>query len=211
MSGYNAGYNSEWLIYSWQYIICLFMWSHPFFSESCFLATNIWKKIREKIRSEKNEVWGCVGWGGEVDQWNRKQCLTFLECITALFWWAELKQFCPLPKVIPTVVVVVVWFGLFVCFFSFSQSWLQNCRSSCLLNVSMYTTSFGRCCGVSLSFCFSVRQLVCIILVFLFFKFLSVLVRPRPNVEPLRWIPSTVPEVRTAVQNFIIISLGGYT
>ena len=211
MSGYNAGYNSEWLIYSWQYIICLFMWSHPFFSESCFLATNIWKKIREKIRSEKNEVWGCVGWGGEVDQWNRKQCLTFLECITALFWWAELKQFCPLPKVIPTVVVVVVWFGLFVCFFSFSQSWLQNCRSSCLLNVSMYTTSFGRCCGVSLSLCFSVRQLVCIILVVLFFKFLSVLVRPRPNVEPLRWIPSTVPEVRTAVQNFIIISLGGYT
>ena len=212
MSGYNAGYNSEWLIYSWQYIICLFMWSHPFFSDSCFLATNIWKKIREKIRSEKNEVWGCVGWGGEVDQWNRKQCLTFLECITALFWWAELKQFCPLPKVIPTVVVVVVvWFGLFVCFFSFSQSWLQNCCSSCLLNVSMYTTSFGRCCGVSLSLCFSVRQLVCIILVFLFFKFLSVLVRPRPNVEPLRWIPSTVPEVRTAVQNFIIISRRGYT
>ena len=120
MSGYNAGYNSEWLIYSWQYIICLFMWSHPFFSESCFLATNIWKKIREKIRSEKNEVWGCVGWGGEVDQWNRIQCLTFLECITALFWWAELKQFCPLPKVIPTV-VVVVWFGLFVCFFFFAK------------------------------------------------------------------------------------------
>ena len=120
MSGYNAGHNSEWLIYSWQYIICLFMWSHPFFSESCFLATNIWKKIREKIRSEKNEVWGCVGWGGEFDQWNRIQCLTFLECITALFWWAELKQFCPLPKVIPTV-VVVVWFGLFVCFFFFAK------------------------------------------------------------------------------------------
>ena len=37
------------------------MWSHPFFSESCFLATNIWKKIREKIRSEKNEVWGGEG------------------------------------------------------------------------------------------------------------------------------------------------------
>ena len=35
------------------------------------------------------------------------------------------------------------------------------------------------------------------------------LVRPRPNVEPLRWIPSTAPEVRTAVQNFIILSLGG--
>ena len=35
-----------------------------FFSESCFLATNIWKKIREKIRSEKNEGWGCVWWGG---------------------------------------------------------------------------------------------------------------------------------------------------
>ena len=122
MSGYNAGYNSEWLIYSWQYIICLFMWSHPFFSESCFLATNIWKKIREKIRSEKNEVSGCVGWEGEVDQWNRIQCLTFLECITALFWWAELKQFCPLPKVIPTVVVVVVvWFGLFVFFFFFAK------------------------------------------------------------------------------------------
>ena len=71
----------------------------------------------------------------------------------------------------------------------------------------MYTSSFGRCCGVSLSLCFYVRQLVCIILVFLFFKFLCVLVRPRPNVEPLRWIPSTVPEVRTAVQNFIILSL----
>ena len=66
MSGYIAGYNNEWLIYSWQYIICLFMWSHPFFSESCFLATNIWKKIREKIRSEKK--WGVglcgVGRGG---------------------------------------------------------------------------------------------------------------------------------------------------
>ena len=46
-------------------------------------------------------------------------------------------------------------------------------------------------------------------LVFLFFKFLSVLVTPRPNVEPLQWIPSTVLEVRTAVQNFIILSLGG--
>ena len=179
-----------------------------FFFRKLLFGDQYLEKIREKIRSEKNEVWGCVGWGGEVDQWNRKQCLTFLECITALFWWAELKQFCPLPKVIPTV-VVVVWFGLFV--FSFLQSWLQNCRSSCLLNVSMYTTSFGRCCGVWLSLCFSVRQLVCIILVFLFFKFLSVLVRPRPNVEPLRWIPSTVPEVRISVQNFIIISLGGYT
>ena len=46
-------------------------------------------------------------------------------------------------------------------------------------------------------------------LVFLFFNFLSVLVRPRPNVEPLQWIPSTVLEVRTAVQNFIILSLVG--
>ena len=41
------------------------MWSQPFFfKESCYLATNIWKKIRGKIRSEKNEGWGCVGWGG---------------------------------------------------------------------------------------------------------------------------------------------------
>ena len=128
--------------------------------------------------------------------------------INALFWREELKQFCPLPKVIlavVVVVVVVVWFGL-VCFlfFCFFQSWLQNCRSSCLLIISMYTSSFGRRCGVSLSLCFYVRQLICIILVFLFFKFLSVLVRPRPVVEPLQWIPSTVPEVRITVQNFII-------
>ena len=101
----------------------------------------------------------------------------------------------------------LVWFGLVwfvVCFFVFFQSWLQNCRSSCLLIISMYTSSFGRCCGVSLSLCFYVRQLICIILVFLFFKFLSVLVRSRPVVEPLQWILSTVPEVRITVQNFII-------
>ena len=181
-----------------------------FFFRKLLFGEQYLEKIREKIRSEKNEVWGCVGWGGEVDQWNRIQCLTFLECITALFWWAELKQFCPLPIVIPTVVVVVLWFGLFVCFFFFAKL-IAKLPFVLSFKFPMYTSSFGRCCGVSLSLCFYVRQLICIILVFLFFKFLSVLVRPRPNVEPFRWIPSTVPEVRTAVQNFIIISLGGYT
>ena len=46
------------------YMLIYVVSSFIFFSESCFLVTNIWKKIREKIRSEKIEGWGCVGWGG---------------------------------------------------------------------------------------------------------------------------------------------------
>ena len=97
----------------------------------------------------------------------------------------------------------LVWF---VCvFFFFFAKLIATLPFVLSFKFPMYTSSFGRCCGVSLSLCFYVRQLVCIMLVFLFFNFLSVLVRPRPNVEPLQWIPSTVPEVRTAVQNFIIL------
>ena len=155
-----------------------------------------------------------VVWGGEGRWINETgyNVLPFLNVSLHCFDEQNWSSFALFPKEYLLLLLLLLLFGLGCLFvFSVSQSWLQNCRSSCLLNVSMYTTSFGRCCGVSLSLCFSVRQLVCIILVFLFFKFLSVLVRPRPNVEPLRWIPSTVPEVRTAVQNFIIISLGGYT
>ena len=96
----------------------------------------------------------------------------------------------------------LVWF-VCVFFFFFAKLLIATLPFVLSFKFPMYTSSFGRCCGVSLSLCFYVRQLVCIMLVFLFFNFLSVLVRP--NVEPLQWIPSTVPEVRTAVQNFIIL------
>ena len=39
------------------------MWSHPFFSESCFLASNIWKKLGKKFGLKKMRC-GVV-WGGE--------------------------------------------------------------------------------------------------------------------------------------------------
>ena len=123
--------------------------------------------------------------------------------INALFWRAELKQFCPLPKVI--LAVVVAWFGLFVYFFSFSQScWLQHCRSSCLLNFLCILAPLDDVVASRFPYVSTYVNWFAIILVFLFFKFLSVLVRPRPVVGPLQWILSTVPEVRITVQNFII-------
>ena len=35
-----------------------------FFFRKLLFGDQYLEKIREKIRSEKNEVWGCVGWGG---------------------------------------------------------------------------------------------------------------------------------------------------
>ena len=58
------------------YMLIYVVSSFIFFSESCFLVTNIWKKIREKIRSEKMR--GGVVWGGEGGESIKQDTMSYL-------------------------------------------------------------------------------------------------------------------------------------